>query len=115
MHNQPGVTAGGSDDLREDLLVGCAPRRHRVGPGRLPEGPAIDRVEAAQGVVDGAQDVTVSFADGTTIEDVAVRAFDLERDMLILAVTLPSQLTAIEPLTAVDDPESMAGLPSLNR
>lgn len=41
-------------------------------------------------VIDGAGKLTVTLHDGTRLEDVAVRAFDVERDLAVLTVALPA-------------------------
>lgn len=42
-------------------------------------------------VIDGAGELTVTLYDGTRFEDVAVRAFDVERDLAVLAIDLPER------------------------
>jgi tetratricopeptide (TPR) repeat protein len=44
-------------------------------------------------VIDGARSVTVSLRDGTRLDDVAVRAFDVEKDLAVLVVDLPADST----------------------
>lgn len=53
-------------------------------------------------VVDGADRVSVSFHDGTRVEDVMVRAFDVRRDLAVLTVELPAGLEL--PVLVLGDP-----------
>lgn len=46
-------------------------------------------------VIDGASSLTVSLRDGTRLEDVAVRSFDVERDLAVIVVELPAGNAAL--------------------
>jgi len=46
-------------------------------------------------VIEGASSLTVSLRDGTKLEDVAVRAFDVEKDLAVLVVDLPTEVVGL--------------------
>jgi len=62
-------------------------------------------------VVDGATKVVIKLRDGTRLEDVAVRAFDVEHDLAVLVVDLPGDVPA---LTAVELGDTSAIEPGMD-
>lgn len=69
------------------MIEGISGEERRQGSGFLVSsgGDIVTNLH----VVDRAKRVTVTFRDGTRLEEVAVRSFDVERDLVVLVVELP--------------------------